>query len=131
MSFVCYAKNHAGDCYHIYNPNIGYVTKKRDVTWLHHMYYSKPEVRDEVVVYRQVALPFEPEDAEAREGVMLNASQSKAESKNDKKEWSTLCTRSGRVVKPLLLYMKEFSSNGRRCAKYHTSKLPCSIMQTR
>ena len=26
---------------------------------MHHMYYSKPEARDEVVMYLQVASPFE------------------------------------------------------------------------
>ena len=72
------------------------------------MYYSKPEARDEVVVYPQVALPFEPKDAEAREGLMLNASEPKVKSKDDEKEWSTVHTRSGRVVKPLVLYMKEY-----------------------
>ena len=56
---------------------------------LHHMYYGKPESIDEVIIYQQVASPFEPEDAEAKEGVALNISEPKAESKHDKKEWST------------------------------------------
>ena len=64
----------------MYIPNKVYVTKTRDIMWLYHMYYGKPEARDEVVVYLQVALPFEPEDAEAREGVTLNASEPKAKS---------------------------------------------------
>ena len=67
------------------------------------MYYDKPEAKDEVIVYPQVALPFKPEDAEAREGVALNASESKA----DKKKWSTTHTRLSKVIKPLVLYMKE------------------------
>ena len=31
MIFVHHANNHAGDCYHIYNPNTEYVTKTRDI----------------------------------------------------------------------------------------------------
>ena len=69
--------------------------------WLHCMYYDKPEARNEVVVYLQVALPFE--DVEEREGVTLNASKPKAEYKDDEKGWSTIGTKSGRVVKPLVL----------------------------
>ena len=42
--------------------------------WLHHMYYSKPEAGDKVILYMQV---FELEDAEAREGVTLNAPEPK------------------------------------------------------
>ena len=42
----------------------------------------------------------------------MNASEPKADSKEDKKEWSTVCMRSGRVVKPLVLYMKEFGTDG-------------------
>ena len=109
--FVGHVKNHAGDCYRMYNPNTGYVTETRDIMWLYHMYYGKPEARDEAIVYPQVVLPFEPDDAEAREGVMFNASEPKVKSKNDKKEWSNLHMRSGRVVKPLVLYMREFSTN--------------------
>ena len=71
------------------------------------MYYGKPEARDEVIVYPQAALPFKPAGAEAREDVMLNASELKVNSKDNKKEWSTEHTTSGRVVKPLVLYMKE------------------------
>ena len=49
------------------------------------MYYSKQEARDKVVVYPQVILPFELEDAEAREGVKSNASELKVESKDNEK----------------------------------------------
>ena len=42
---------------------------------------------------------------------MLNASEPKVKSKDNKKEWSTVRTRSGRVVKPPVLYMKEFGTN--------------------
>ena len=66
MIFICYAKNHARDCYRMYNPNTGYMTETRDITWLHGMYYGKPEARYKVVVYLQVALPFKLENAEAR-----------------------------------------------------------------
>ena len=45
-----------------------------------------------------MTLPFELEDAETREGVMLNASGPKIKSKYDKKKWSAVHTRSGRVV---------------------------------
>ena len=58
-----------------------------------------------------MALPFEQEDAEEREGVTLNASEPKIESENDKKEWSTVHKRSGRVLNFLVLYMKEYSSD--------------------
>ena len=50
------------------------------------MYYGRQEARDEVVVYLQVALPLTLEDAEAMEGVMLNAFEPKLECKEDKKE---------------------------------------------
>ena len=43
-------------------------------------YYGKPEARNEVVVYPQVSLSFKPEDAEARNVVTLNASESKVKS---------------------------------------------------
>ena len=86
MIFIGYAKNQAGDCHHMYNPNRRYTTEMRDITWLHCMYYGKPEARDEVIVYLQVALPFEPKNAEAREGVILNASEPKVKSKDDEKE---------------------------------------------
>ena len=112
MIFVGYTKNHAGDSYHTYNTNTGYVTETRDITWQHHMYYGKPEARYKVIVYPHVALPFEPEDVEAREGAMLNASEPKVESKDNEEEWSTIHTRLGRVVKPPELYMKLFGTNG-------------------
>ena len=111
MIFISYAKTHARNCYHMYNLTTGYVTETRDIKWLHHMYHCKPEARDEVVVYLQVAYPFKFEDAEKKEGVMSNASESKIESKDDKKEWSTVHRRSGSVVKPMVLYMKEYGSN--------------------
>ena len=63
------------------------------------MHYDKPKARDDVIVYLQVALLFEPEYAEAREGVMLNASEPKAKSNDDEKEWSIVHMRSGRVIK--------------------------------
>ena len=86
MIFVSYAKNHAMDCYGMYNPNTGYVTETQDIMWLHCMYYSKPEAKDEVIVYQQLALPFEPDDAEGREDMTLNVSKSKAKSKDNKKD---------------------------------------------
>ena len=64
MIFIGYVKNHAGDCYHMYNPTTGYVTETRNIMWLHHMYYGKPKARDEVIVYLQVALTFKLEVAE-------------------------------------------------------------------
>ena len=80
----------------MYNPNTEYVTKTRGIMWLHCMYYCKPEAEDEVVVCPPLTLPFEPDDAEAMEGMMLNASEPKAESKDDKNKWSTMHMRSGR-----------------------------------
>ena len=112
MIFISYVNNHAWDCYCMYNPNAGYVTKTRDIMWLHHMYYSKPDTGDKVLVYRQVALPFEPEDEEPRERLTLNASEPKVECKDEKKEWRTIHTRLGRVMKPPVLYMKEFGADG-------------------
>ena len=55
LIFIGYAKNHAGDCYHMYIPTTGYMIETRDITWLRFMYCGKPEARDEVVVYLQVA----------------------------------------------------------------------------
>ena len=43
---------------------------------------------------------------------MLNASKPKIESKDDEKEWSTVHMRLGIVVKPLLLRIKKYSSDG-------------------
>ena len=112
MIFIGYAKNHAGNCYHMYIPTTGYMTEIRDIMWLHCMYYGKPEASDEVVMYPQVALPFKLEDAEAEESVKLNASEPKIESKDNEKEWSTVHTKLSWVVKPLELNMKEYSSDG-------------------
>ena len=42
--------------------------------------------RDELIIYPQVALPLKPGDTNAMEGVMLNASEPKVESKYDEKE---------------------------------------------
>ena len=96
----------------MYNPTTGYMTETRDITWLHHVYYGKPEAREEVVLYLQIELPFQPEDAEARKGVTLKASEPKIKSKDDEKKWSTVHMRSGKVVKPPVLYMKEYCSDG-------------------
>ena len=38
MIIIGYAKNHARDCYCMYNPNTRYVKEMSDITWLHHMY---------------------------------------------------------------------------------------------
>ena len=42
---------------------------------------------------------------------MFNASEPKVKSKDDKKELSTVCMRSSRNLKPLVLYMKEYNSD--------------------
>ena len=42
MILMGYAKNHAGECYHMCNLNTGCVTETRDIMWLHHMNYGKP-----------------------------------------------------------------------------------------
>ena len=86
MIFVVYAKNHAVEYYCSCNPKTGYVTKTRDITWMHHTYYGKSKARDEVIAYLQVALLFELGDTEAREGVTLNAYEPKTKSKDDEKE---------------------------------------------
>ena len=90
MIVIGYAKNHARDCYYMYNPITWYVIETRDIISLYCMYFGKPEARDEVVVYPQVVLPLELEDAEAREGMTLNAAEPKIESKEDEKERSTV-----------------------------------------
>ena len=69
------------------------------------------EDRDVVLVCLKVLLPFKLEDIEAREGVTLNASVPKIESKVDKIEWNILHKRSGKVVRPPVLYMKEYGSD--------------------
>ena len=38
--FVGYAKDHAGDCYRMYNPDTSRVHTTRDVKWLGRMYYK-------------------------------------------------------------------------------------------
>ena len=83
MIFIGCSKNHSRDCYHMYNHTTEYITERRDITWLHCVCYGKPEARDKFVVYPQVALPLKPEGAEAREGVMLNSSEPKVESKDN------------------------------------------------
>ena len=103
MIFIGYAKNHAGDCYHMYNPTTGCMAKTRDTMWLHHMYYGKPEASNKVEVYPQVTFPFEHEDVEAREGVTLNTSEPMIKSKAEENELNTVHMRSDRVVKPLVL----------------------------
>ena len=42
--FVGYAKDHAGDCYCMYNPKTGGTHTTRDIIWLRRMYY--PRVAD-------------------------------------------------------------------------------------
>ena len=46
------------------------------------------------------------------EGMTVNASEPKVEFKDNKKEQSTVHKRSGRIVKPLVLYMKQYGSDG-------------------
>ena len=131
MIFIGYAKNHARDCYHMYNPNTGNVKEMRDIMWLNCIYNGMPEFIDEVTVHPQLTLPFKPEDAEAREGVMMNASEPKVKSKDDKKEWSTVHTRLGKVVKPPILYMNEYGTNRVEGALSTTPKQLSSIVQAR
>ena len=100
MIFIGYAKNHAGDCYCMYNPATGYMTETRDITWLNHMYCGQPETSNEVVVYPQVACPLKLEEVEAREGGMLNASEPKIKFKDEENKWNVGCMRCGRVVNP-------------------------------
>ena len=118
----------------MYNANTEHVTEMRDITWLHCMHYGKPEARDEVAVYLQVALPFKPEDAEAREGVTLNAFEPKVKSKNDEKEWSIVLMRLGRVVKPPVLYMKKYGTDGIEVVLstiYQNCSLNCTRLMTK
>ena len=84
--------------------------------WLPCRDYSKPEARDKVRVPLQVALSSKPEDVEAREDVMLNASERNIESKDNKEKWSTVHTRLGRFVKLPVMYMNEYGSDGVECA---------------
>ena len=56
--YIGHAKNHVRDCYFKYNPTIGCMTETKDIMGLHHMYYRKPEARDNVVVHPQISLPF-------------------------------------------------------------------------
>ena len=74
------------------------------------MYYGKQETNNEVVVYIQVAILLQLE--EAREGVMLNASEPKIESNEKENKLNTAPMRFGRVVKPPVLYMNEYGSDG-------------------
>ena len=72
----------------MYTPTRGYMTGTRNITWLHCMYYGKPETSNEVVMYPQMAIPFKLEGT--REGATLNASESKMESKDKENKWSTV-----------------------------------------
>ena len=85
MFFIGFAKNYTRDCYPMCNTTTRYITEMRNIMWLHCMYYGKPEARDEVVVYPQVALYFEPEDVEAWEGVTSNTSGPKTNLKMTRK----------------------------------------------
>ena len=51
MMFIGYAKNHARNCYHMFNPNTGYITETRNII---------------CTTASQIALPFEPDDGEER-----------------------------------------------------------------
>ncbi len=44
MIFVGYALDHSQDCYCMYNPNTQQIHITRDITWLHHVYYTKLDV---------------------------------------------------------------------------------------
>ena len=98
MIFLSYAKNNVGHCYCMYKFITGYVTEATKIMWLYPMHYGKPEISNKVVVYTHVALLLEVE--EAREGVVLNASEPKTESNDKENEWNTLCVRLDRAVKP-------------------------------
>ena len=37
--FVCYAADHAGDCYAMFDPRVQSTLKSRDVLWLNRMYF--------------------------------------------------------------------------------------------
>ena len=67
----------------MYNPSTGYVTETKEIMWLHCMCYRKQEARHKFIVYPQVASPFKLEDKEAKEGLMLNASEPKIKSADD------------------------------------------------
>ena len=105
--FIIHAKNHARDCYCMYNLIMGYLTKTRDITQLHCMYYGKLETTNELLVDLQESLPLEFEEAEAKEGVMLNAFESKIDYKDKESKQNTVHMRSCRVVKSPVLYMNE------------------------
>ena len=82
MIFIHYAKNYARDFYCMYNCTAVYMTETVDITGLLCIFYGKPEAREKVIVDCKY-LPFELKDAEAKEGVTLNAAEPKVESKND------------------------------------------------
>ena len=68
MIFIGYAKNHAKDCYRMYDPSTRMINQTRDVMWLCRMYYPKdPELYD-IVSEPIVAVPVEEGDASVREG---------------------------------------------------------------
>ena len=51
-AFIGHAKNHAGDCYRMYDPETGGVHTSRDVIWLKRMYWPKPKGAHESMMIR-------------------------------------------------------------------------------
>jgi hypothetical protein len=54
--FVGYAKEHAGDCYEMWNPVMGHNHVTRDIIWLRRMFYAPAPTTFPLVSYDHVAV---------------------------------------------------------------------------
>ena len=81
MVFVGYPKDHASDCYRMWNPATGKCNEVRDVIWLHRMYYQDnisaetamlPEIRvemEELTAAEEAVLASKPNESRQAGGI--------------------------------------------------------------
>ena len=109
--FVGYAKDHAGDCYRMYNPVTSGIHESRDVVWLHRMYFPAEIPVPEPGIMPAVDLPVlqagervnndqnAPEEhGHKNQNQIANAANNEAETAVG----SGTVTRFGRTVKPVV-----------------------------
>ena len=115
--FIGYAKDHAGDVYHMWDPNTNRIHETCDIIWLKRMFFKKPNPAFKVVAPVQ----FNPDDpyndmeagdnVEFREGEnedgdksgiadmdLTNMADEGEEALEDVQEEEGTMTRSGRVI---------------------------------
>jgi len=104
---VRYAKDHAGDCYRMFNPVTNGIHETRDVIWLHRMYFPPTIPVPEPGIMPVVDLPALPvgerqyENGDAPEEEDQNKAQEGAPNKAQEGAPATKVTRFGRTVKPI------------------------------